>query len=106
LRCACRATASTDCRWISSWFSLAATIAAWKSRSAVYGYQEVLDDPQVKENGSLLTGKLNLRAAHSMTLENSIQYERDLQTVTFATADAQEGIASFKEKRPPNFEGR
>jgi enoyl-CoA hydratase len=52
------------------------------------------------------TGKLNLRAAHSMTLENSIQYERDLQTVTFATADAQEGIVAFKEKRQPNFEGR
>lgn len=41
-----------------------------------------------------------------MTLDNSIQYERDLQTVAFATADAQEGIAAFKEKRQPNFEGR
>jgi enoyl-CoA hydratase/carnithine racemase len=47
------------------------------------------------------TGKLNLRAAHAMTLENSIQYERDLQTITFATEDAKEGIAAFAEKRPP-----
>jgi len=52
------------------------------------------------------TGKLNLRAAHSMTLENSIQYERDLQTVAFATEDAQEGIRAFKEKRQATFIGR
>lgn len=52
------------------------------------------------------TGKLNLRAAHSMTLENCIQYERDLQTVAFATEDAQEGIKAFKEKRPARFAGR
>jgi enoyl-CoA hydratase/carnithine racemase len=52
------------------------------------------------------TGKLNLRAAHSMTLENSIQYERDLQTIAFATDDAAEGIRAFKEKRPAVFTGR
>jgi enoyl-CoA hydratase len=52
------------------------------------------------------TAKLNLRAAHSMTLENSIQYERDLQTVAFATEDAKEGIAAFKAKRPAVFVGR
>jgi enoyl-CoA hydratase/carnithine racemase len=52
------------------------------------------------------TGKLNLRAAHAMPLENCIQYERDLQTVTFGTKDAAEGRAAFKEKRPARFEGR
>jgi enoyl-CoA hydratase/carnithine racemase len=52
------------------------------------------------------TGKLNLRAAHSMTLENCIQYERDLQTVSFATEDAREGIDAFKSKREAKFVGR
>src|SRR5690606_34508749 len=35
------------------------------------------------------TAKLNLRAAHTMPLEKAIEYERDLQTICFATADAQ-----------------
>jgi enoyl-CoA hydratase/carnithine racemase len=54
------------------------------------------------------TGKVNLRAAHSMTLWRtaSSTSERELQTVAFATADAQEGTAAFKDKRQPNFEGR
>src|ERR1019366_2534769 len=52
------------------------------------------------------TAKLNLRAALSMTLEDSIQYERDLQTVCFATDDAKEGIAAFKQKREAVFVGR
>ncbi|WP_419999012.1 enoyl-CoA hydratase/isomerase family protein [Streptomyces boninensis] len=52
------------------------------------------------------TAKANLRAAHSMPLQQAIQYERDLQTVCFATADAAEGRAAFKEKRAPRFSGR
>ncbi|MBC2887125.1 enoyl-CoA hydratase/isomerase family protein [Ochrobactrum sp. CM-21-5] len=52
------------------------------------------------------TAKLNLRAAVSMPLEKAIEYERDLQTICFATADAQEGRAAFKEKRAPIFRRR
>ena len=52
------------------------------------------------------TGKLNLRAAASMPLEKAIEYERDLQTICFATQDAAEGRAAFKEKRPPIFHRR
>ncbi|OYR19378.1 enoyl-CoA hydratase/isomerase family protein [Brucella thiophenivorans] len=52
------------------------------------------------------TAKLNLKAAVSMPLEKAIEYERDLQTICFATADAQEGRAAFKEKRPPIFKRR
>jgi enoyl-CoA hydratase/carnithine racemase len=52
------------------------------------------------------TAKANLRAAYSMPLETAIQYERDLQTVCFATEDAREGRAAFKGKRAATFNGR
>ncbi len=52
------------------------------------------------------TAKLNLRAAFTMPLEKAIEYERDLQTICFATEDAAEGRAAFKEKRPPVFRRR
>jgi enoyl-CoA hydratase len=52
------------------------------------------------------TAKLNLRAAFSMPLENAMAYERDLQTICFATEDAAEGRAAFKEKRAPVFRRR
>ena len=52
------------------------------------------------------TAKLNLKAAVSMPLEKAIEYERDLQTICFATADAAEGRAAFKEKRQPVFQRR
>ena len=52
------------------------------------------------------TAKLNLRAAFTMPLEQAIEYERDLQTICFATADAAEGRAAFKEKRAPTFRRR
>lgn len=52
------------------------------------------------------TAKLNLRAAHAMSSEQAITYERDLQTICFATEDAREGRAAFKEKRAPVFRRR
>lgn len=52
------------------------------------------------------TAKLNLRAAFAMPLEKAIEYERDLQTICFATEDAAEGRAAFKEKRQPIFRRR
>jgi enoyl-CoA hydratase/carnithine racemase len=52
------------------------------------------------------TAKLNLKAAFSMPLEKAIEYERDLQTICFATDDAGEGRAAFKEKRQPVFKRR
>ena len=51
------------------------------------------------------TAKQNLRAAYSMNREDAIQYERDLQTICFATEDAAEGRQAFKEKRKANFRG-
>jgi enoyl-CoA hydratase/carnithine racemase len=52
------------------------------------------------------TAKLNLKAAFSMPQEKAIEYERDLQTICFATADAAEGRLAFKEKRQPVFRRR
>ncbi|WP_394551756.1 enoyl-CoA hydratase/isomerase family protein [Agromyces sp. MMS24-JH15] len=52
------------------------------------------------------TAKANLRAAFNMTQDESIRYERDLQTITFATADADEGRAAFAEKRSAVFHRR
>ena len=52
------------------------------------------------------TAKLNLGAAFTMTREEAIWYERDLQTICFATEDAAEGRRAFKEKRPAIFRGR
>lgn len=52
------------------------------------------------------TAKLNLRAAWDMSVANAISYERDLQTICFATNDAAEGRAAFKEKRAPQFKRR
>ncbi len=52
------------------------------------------------------TAKLNLRAAYEMPLSRAIDYERHLQTICFATADATEGRAAFAERRDPAFRGR
>lgn len=52
------------------------------------------------------TAKANLRAAYNLTQDQSIAYERDLQTVSFATDDAAEGRRAFAEKRPGIFHRR
>ncbi len=52
------------------------------------------------------TAKLNLRAAWELSIANAIAYERDLQAICFATEDAKEGRAAFKEKRAPVFKRR
>jgi len=52
------------------------------------------------------TAKINLRAAASMSEDQALEYERDLQTICFATEDAQEGRRAFAEKRAPSFERR
>ncbi|TWF80782.1 short chain enoyl-CoA hydratase [Pseudonocardia hierapolitana] len=52
------------------------------------------------------TAKVNLRAAYSMPEDKALEYERDLQTICFATEDAAEGRRAFTEKRPPVFRRR
>lgn len=52
------------------------------------------------------TARINLHASLNMPLEQAINYERDLQTICFATEDAAEGCAAFMEKRLPQFQRR
>lgn len=52
------------------------------------------------------TAKANLTASANMTQEQAIVYERDLQTVCFATDDAHEGRRAFAEKRDGIFSRR
>ncbi len=46
-----------------------------------------------------------IRVAQSTTLEVGLAYENDLFSYTMTTRDAQEGLAAFLEKRPPEFRG-
>lgn len=52
------------------------------------------------------TAKANIRAAYNMPQSQAIAYERDLQTITFATDDAAEGRRAFAERRDGRFAGR
>ncbi|CAN5433725.1 enoyl-CoA hydratase/isomerase family protein [soil metagenome] len=52
------------------------------------------------------TAKANLAAAFNLPLAQAVAYERELQGITFATADADEGRAAFAEKRPGIFTRR
>ncbi len=52
------------------------------------------------------SAKSNIRAAFSMSREDAIAYERDLQVICLATEDAHEGRSAFKEKRQPKFNKR
>ncbi len=47
-----------------------------------------------------------VRMSLSTTPDVGLAYENDLFAYCFTTSDAQEGIAAFKEKRPPEFQGR
>lgn len=52
------------------------------------------------------TAKANLRAAGNMPLDQAMAFEREMQTITFATADAAEGQKAFAERRAGVFHGR
>ncbi len=49
------------------------------------------------------SAKSNIRAAFSMSRDEAIKYERDLQVICLATEDANEGRQAFKEKRQAKF---
>lgn len=91
----------------------APTAAAWGLVSEVTAPDRLLE--RARELAAVIasrapiaaeTAKLNLRAAYNMPYEKSVEYERDLQTICFATEDAREGRAAFAEKRDPVFRSR
>lgn len=91
----------------------AQTALAWGLVSRVVPRERLLDEAMTVATAiaarapiAAETAKLNLRAAYGMSIEDAITYERDLQTICFATEDAAEGRAAFKEKRSPNFKRR
>jgi enoyl-CoA hydratase/carnithine racemase len=47
-----------------------------------------------------------VRVAASSSLDVGLAYENDLFTYCFTTEDSKEGIAAFREKRPPRFRGQ
>ncbi|GAA5066797.1 enoyl-CoA hydratase/carnithine racemase [Thermocatellispora tengchongensis] len=91
----------------------AAQALAWGLVSRVLPQAELLDAARelaatiaARAPIAAQTAKANLRAAYTMPLDQAIQYERDLQTICFATQDAAEGRAAFAERRAPEFKGR
>lgn len=47
-----------------------------------------------------------VQRASSTTLQEGLRIEADLSTLAYRTADAQEGMRAFVEKRPPKFEDK
>jgi enoyl-CoA hydratase len=47
-----------------------------------------------------------VNAAFETTLAEGVRFERGTFHATFATADQEEGMAAFLEKRPPAFTHR
>ena len=55
---------------------------------------------------TLRVAKEAVRAADRLPIEEGILYERDLFCLCFSSADKEEGVAAFLEKRPAKWQGR
>lgn len=91
----------------------AATAERWGLVSRVYSPDDLMAEARklaaaIASRAPIAaeTAKVNLRAAWSMNVADAIIYERDLQTICFATEDAAEGRKAFAEKRQPVFRRR
>lgn len=55
---------------------------------------------------TLKVAKEAVRAAERLSIEDGIAYERDLFCLCFSSADKEEGVRAFLEKRPASWTGR
>ena len=55
---------------------------------------------------TLKVAKEALRASERLSIEDGISYERDLFCLCFSSADKEEGVKAFLEKRPAEWKGR
>jgi enoyl-CoA hydratase len=55
---------------------------------------------------TLKVAKEAVRASHRMAIEEGVLYERDLFCLCFSSADKEEGVKAFLEKRPAQWTGR
>jgi enoyl-CoA hydratase len=55
---------------------------------------------------TLKVAKEAVRASQRLSIEDGIAYERDLFCLCFSTADKEEGVEAFLEKRPAAWTGR
>lgn len=67
---------------------------------------EIADKMAAKSPLALRVAKEAVRASQRLAIEDGIAYERDLFCLCFSTADKEEGVKAFLEKRPAHWQGR
>jgi enoyl-CoA hydratase/carnithine racemase len=65
----------------------------------------IAEEMATKSPLSLNYAKEALYSGMDLTLDQGLKMELDLYLLLFTTSDRTEGIAAFKEKRPPEFKG-
>lgn len=68
--------------------------------------QRIADTIALRPPIAAESAKANLRAAWNLPQDQAMAYEREMQSIAFATDDAAEGRAAFAEKRDGVFNGR
>jgi enoyl-CoA hydratase len=67
---------------------------------------EIANKMAAKSPLALRVAKEAVRASQRLAIEDGIAYERDLFCLCFSTADKEEGVKAFLEKRPAHWQGR
>lgn len=68
--------------------------------------QRIADTIALRPPIAAESAKANLRAAWNLPQDQAMAYEREMQSIAFATEDAAEGRTAFAEKRDGVFRGR